>query len=76
MRARFVCGVTCLLLAGFALAASPPATEEATKFKATYTQKLQEYTQECNTAKAALLDRGSCKTPREVRLRRPSRGVL
>jgi hypothetical protein len=75
MHASFTCGVACLLLAGFALAASPPATEEATKLKATYTQKLQAYTQECNTAKAAVWDRYR-KTLDALRLEAKQKGDL
>lgn len=51
-------GAACLLLAGVALAASSPAPpEDVIKGKATYTQKLQEITQECDAAKAELWSR-------------------
>jgi len=57
MYKKFLYGTACLLLAGFALAASPSLPEDATKCKATYTQKIAEFAQECATAKVELLAR-------------------
>ena len=69
-------GAVCLLLAGEALAASSPAPpEEAIKGKATYTQKLQEITQECDAVKAELPARYR-KTLDALRLEAKQKGDL
>ena len=50
-------GTVCLLLAGLADAASLSSVEDVTKNRAVYTQKLQEYAQEHDAAKADILAR-------------------